>query len=123
MKARHDWSPQARHQFFGPEPMARDPLPVHSEAVERCRSVLGEAHHESLRALSSNEATTYLLEVVEGAAITETSTAGRPMRVVLMGRTMAGKSTLLAALTGGSAERIGVGAPAEPPEIGSPGRA
>lgn len=32
------------------------------------------------------------------------------MRVVLMGRTMAGKSTLLAALTGGSAERIGVGA-------------
>ena len=70
MKARHDWSPQARDQFFGPEPMARDPLPVHSEAVERCRSVLGEAHHESLRALSSNEATTYLLEVVEGAAIT-----------------------------------------------------
>lgn len=110
MKARHDWSPQARDQFFGPEPMARDPLPVHSEAVERCRSVLGAAHHESLRALSSNEATTYLLEVVEGAAITETPTAGRPMRVVLMGRTMAGKSTLLAALTGGSAERIGVGA-------------
>ena len=32
------------------------------------------------------------------------------MRVVLMGRTMAGKSTLLAALTGGAAERIGVGA-------------
>ena len=62
MKARHDWSPQARDQFFGPEPMARDPLPVHSEAVERCRSVLGAAHHESLRALSSNEATTYLLE-------------------------------------------------------------
>ena len=33
-----------------------------------------------------------------------------PMRVVLMGRTMAGKSTLLATLTGGSADRIGVGA-------------
>lgn len=32
------------------------------------------------------------------------------MRVVLMGRTMAGKSTLLAALTGASAERIGLGA-------------
>jgi tRNA U34 5-carboxymethylaminomethyl modifying GTPase MnmE/TrmE len=31
------------------------------------------------------------------------------MRIVLMGRTMAGKSTLLAALTGGSAERIGDG--------------
>jgi hypothetical protein len=33
------------------------------------------------------------------------------MRIVLMGRTMAGKSTLLAALTGGSAERIGDGRP------------
>ena len=109
-KARHNWCPQARDQLFGPEPMARDPLRVHSEAVERCRSVLREVHHESLRALTSNEATAYLLEVVEAAAITETSTAGRPMRVVLMGRTMAGKSTLLAALTGGSAERIGVGA-------------
>ena len=69
-KARHNWCPQARDQLFGPEPMARDPLPVHSEAVERCRSVLGAAHHDSLRALSSNEATTYVLEFVEGAAIT-----------------------------------------------------
>ncbi|MFJ8982883.1 GTPase [Streptomyces sp. NPDC102282] len=33
------------------------------------------------------------------------------MRIILMGRTMAGKSTLLAALTGGSAERIGDGRP------------
>ena len=32
------------------------------------------------------------------------------MRVVLMGRTMAGKSTLLATLTASSADRIGVGA-------------
>jgi predicted GTPase len=32
------------------------------------------------------------------------------MRVVLMGRTMAGKSTLLSTLTAGSADRIGVGA-------------
>lgn len=107
---RHDWCPQARDQLFGPEPECHDPLPVHSKAIALCRSILREAHHESLRALTSNEATAFLLEGVEAAAITETSTAGRPMRVVLMGRTMAGKSTLLAALTGGSAERIGVGA-------------
>ncbi|MET7983154.1 GTPase [Streptomyces sp. NPDC005281] len=43
--------------------------------------------------------------------VTDAPPAGAPMRVVLMGRTMAGKSTLLAALTGGSAERIGDGRP------------
>lgn len=110
MKARHDWCPQARDQFFGPEPVAQDPLPVHTEAVERCRVVLREAHQECVGALTSNEATTPFSNVVEAVAIRESLTAGRPMRVVLMGRTMAGKSTLLAALTGGAAERIGVGA-------------
>ncbi|MBB1515753.1 GTPase domain-containing protein [Tessaracoccus sp. MC1679] len=110
MKARHDWSPEARDQFFGPEPTSDDPLPAHSEAVACCRSVLREAHRGSVRALRSHETTAYLLDFVEAAAIADTTTAGRPMRVVLMGRTMAGKSTLLAALTGGSAERIGVGA-------------
>ncbi|MFE1256950.1 GTPase [Streptomyces fungicidicus] len=43
--------------------------------------------------------------------VTDAPPAGAPMRIVLMGRTMAGKSTLLAALTGGSAERIGDGRP------------
>ena len=107
---RHDWCPQARDQLFGPEPEGHDPLPAHSEAIARCRSVLHEAHRESVLVLTGNEATAHLLDVVEAAAITDTTAAGRPMRVVLMGRTMAGKSTLLAALTGGSAERIGVGA-------------
>ena len=31
---RHDWCPKALDQFFGPEPMAHDPLPARSEAVE-----------------------------------------------------------------------------------------
>ncbi|MBX3077962.1 MAG: 50S ribosome-binding GTPase [Cryobacterium sp.] len=35
----------------------------------------------------------------------------RPFRVVLMGRTMAGKSTLFEYLTGGDGERVGVGGP------------
>lgn len=109
-KERHNWCPQARDQLFGPESERHDPLPAHSKVIARYRSVLGEAHDESVRALTSNEATVHLLDDVEAAAITATRTAGRPMRVVLMGRTMAGKSTLLAALTGGSAERIGVGA-------------
>ena len=109
-KERHNWCPQARDQLFGPESERHDPLRAHSMVIARYRSVLGEAHDESVRALTSNEATVHLLDDVEAAAITATRTAGRPMRVVLMGRTMAGKSTLLAALTGGSAERIGVGA-------------
>lgn len=109
-KARHNWCPQARDQFFGPEARAHDPLPAHSEAVARCRSVLREAHRVSLCALGGSEVTAHLVDYVEAAAIEDTHMAGLPMRVVLMGRTMAGKSTLLAALTGGSAERVGVGA-------------
>lgn len=107
---RLSWCPQARDQFFGPEPTGYDPLPAHSAAVADCRSVLREAHRDSVRALGSNDTTAFLMDFVEAAAIEDTHTAGLPMRVVLMGRTMAGKSTLLAALTGGSAGRIGDGA-------------
>lgn len=110
MKARHDWSPQARDQFFGPEPDARNPLPAHAEAIARFRSVLRSAHRESVGALAGRETTAHFVDFVEGAAIADSAAADRPMRVVLMGRTMAGKSTLLAALTGGASERIGVGA-------------
>lgn len=107
---RHDWSPQGRAQLFGLEPVGLDPLLAHSKAVASCRSALREAHRASIRTLTSNETTTYLLDFVETAAIVGPAAVARPMRVVLMGRTMAGKSTLLAALTGGSAERVGVGA-------------
>lgn len=100
----------ARDQFFGADPKGSDPLPAHAEAIVRFRSVLRSAHRESVGALAGLESTAHLVDFVEGAAIADSTAADRPMRVVLMGRTMAGKSTLLAALTGGASERIGVGA-------------
>ncbi len=109
-KARSDWCVDARDQFFGVDPKGRDPLPAHAEAITRFHSVLRSAHRESVDALAGRETTVHLVDFVEGAAIADSAAADRPMRVVLMGRTMAGKSTLLAALTGGASERIGVGA-------------
>lgn len=55
--------------------MAHDPLPAHSEAVERYGSVLREAYRASLCALGSNKATAHLLDFVEAAGITDTPTA------------------------------------------------
>lgn len=69
-----------------------------------------QVHRVSLETVSADQTTRQFLEVLSEAAITEATPTRTAMRVVLMGRTMAGKSTLLAALTGGSAERIGVGA-------------
>lgn len=100
----------ARDQFFGADPKGRDPLPAHAEAIARFHSVLRSVHRGSVGALAECEATAHLVEFVEGVVIADSAAASRPMRVVLMGRTMAGKSTLLAALTGGASERIGVGA-------------
>lgn len=109
-RSRHDWSPAARDQFFGPEPEPEDPLPAHTKAVASCRATLTESYRLSLNAISKDETAAQLLNALSAAVITDAPPSARPMRVVLMGRTMAGKSTLLAALTGGSLERIGVGA-------------
>ena len=109
-KARHDWSPAARDQFYGSEPGGEDPLPAHAMAIAACRVRLIDAYRASLDAVSQDETARRLLDSITAAAIVDPLPCARPMRVVLMGRTMAGKSTLLAALSGGSAERIGVGA-------------
>ena len=106
---RHDWSPAARDQFCGPEPPFDDPLPAHRRAVAACRATLTEAWNLAHADASACETTRRVLEclpLVEDAAPPST---GAPMRVVLMGRTLAGKSTLLVALTGGSEERVGDG--------------
>lgn len=110
MTARHDWSPAARDQFFGAEQDIEDPLPAHTRAVASCRATLNDAYQACLQTVSHDEVARELVDEIAAAAITEASHSAQPMRVVLMGRTMAGKSTLLAALTGGSIERIGVGA-------------
>lgn len=109
-KARYDWSPAALDQFFGPDVIGEDPLPAHAKAIVACSATLTRAHRVSVSAVSNSETARHLLDSIAAVAIFDPSSGARPMRVVLMGRTMAGKSTLLAALTGGSVERIGVGA-------------
>lgn len=106
---RHEWSHDARDQFFGPEPSLEDPLPAHRQAIEACRALLTESYQRSLDAVSANETTRQFLGLLSPSEWGDVPLADAPMRVVLMGRTMAGKSTLLAALTGSSEERIGDG--------------
>lgn len=106
---RHDWSPAARDQLFGSEQPCDDPSPAHAQAVAACRTNLTEVYRLSRDTVSADETTNQFLDFFASAEVTDAPPTGEPMRVVLMGRTMAGKSTLLAALTGGSAERIGDG--------------
>ncbi|WP_062312168.1 GTPase domain-containing protein [Demequina rhizosphaerae] len=110
MTSRHRWSATAKDLFFGPEPCGDDRLQAHTAAVASYRAFLVDAHAASSRAVSSDPTTREFLDLLAEVAITEAPASARPMRVVLMGRTMAGKSTLLAALTDGSKDRIGVGA-------------
>lgn len=106
---RHDWSTAARDQFYGHETPFEDPSPVHRQAVAVCRATLIEAYQLSRDAASANETTKQMLDLLTPVENADAAPADAPMRVVLMGRTMAGKSTLLAALTGGWSERIGDG--------------
>lgn len=109
-RSRHEWSTAARDLLFGPEREPEDPLPTHARAVASCRAVLAEVYRLSLSAVSQDETARKLRAAIVAAELVDAPPSARPMRVVLMGRTMAGKSTLLSALTGGSRERIGIGA-------------
>lgn len=111
--SRHQWLPGALRVLFGEEPELSDPWP-------QLRDVLAAfaAHTTEIRDQALHDA-----EDLEGVAAgllradreswlpwqgaTEDSDA--PMRVVLMGRTMAGKSSLLSALSGAHFDRIGDG--------------
>lgn len=106
---RHDWSTAARDQFFGSESPVEDPSPAHRRAVAACRATFTAACDLSHDAVSADETTRQFLDVLTPMEVADAPRTGAPMRIVLMGRTMAGKSTLLAALTGSSAERIGDG--------------
>lgn len=110
-KNRHDWSPAARDQLCGLEPPCDNPSPAHAKAVAACRATLAEVHRLSRDGASTEKTTRQFVDFLTSAEVTDAPPSGAPMRIVLMGRTMAGKSTLLAALTGGSAERIGDGRP------------
>jgi len=108
-KQRREWSPAARDQICGPEPERVDPVPAHRAATQNCRAIVHEAYGRAELAVTADESTGTLAEILTPVAGDAGEPTDAPMRVVLLGSTMAGKSTLLSALTGASAERISDG--------------
>lgn len=109
--SRHEWLPSALPVFFGPEPEISDPWPSLIEVVAKFTKAFEMVRNKSMMDLAG------LDNVDLGASqLSETSKQpadvaelDAPMRVVLMGRTMAGKSSLLSALTGAHHDRVGDG--------------
>lgn len=111
MPSRHQWLPSALSVFFGPEPEVSDPWPGLLDAVTKFAGLSKTIRDEAMSDLAG------LGNIdLDVSQLSETSTPpseiaelDAPMRVVLMGRTMAGKSSLLSALTGAHHERVGDG--------------
>ena len=111
--SRHQWLPSALPVLFGEEPASSDPWPGLVNVVAKFAALAVEVGEEAVRgAAELGRVTDGLLPAqsesnvapVEGGEELQS-----PMRVVLMGRTMAGKSSLLAALTRSHYDRIGDG--------------
>lgn len=113
MRSRHEWLPSALTVFFGEESTASD---AWTQIRAELATFVAEARairEGALRDAASVDGLDLDLHGVdtrswadEGAAHEEPQAR---MRVVLMGRTMAGKSSLLAALSGKHFDRIGDG--------------
>jgi hypothetical protein len=110
---RHQWQPFALQVLFGDEPEASDPWPALVDGVAGVETLIEETRRDALADVGDMS---WLDD--EWLSPVRTSGTGQsghvhdlkaPMRVVLMGRTMAGKSSLLSALTGSNSERIGDG--------------
>ena len=110
-KSRQEWCPAVKEQFLRRRAEERGPVAGHSQAVAACRDALRDAYRAARVAVVAEEMTRPFDGLLMPSEISDGPLpSAPPMRVVLMGRTMAGKSTLLAAITGGSADRIGIGA-------------
>ncbi|MGO4193004.1 GTPase [Arthrobacter sp. YAF17] len=111
--SRHEWLPSALPVLFGEEPPLSDPWPAIRDFVAafaaRAGAIREQALHDEAEldgidsALSSGDRESWV------AWEEATLDFDAPMRVVLMGRTMAGKSSLLSALSGSHFDRIGDG--------------
>lgn len=109
---RHKWWPAALPMFFGEEPAPSGIQPTINDVVGAFAAEAAAIRDKALLEESVLEGE------VPGVSLSgDTSWLGwqdvppseSPMRVVLMGRTMAGKSSLLAALTVAHFDRIGDG--------------
>ncbi|MEO3932079.1 GTPase domain-containing protein [Micrococcaceae bacterium Sec7.4] len=111
--SRHKWLPSALPALFGEEPALSDPWPAIREAVATFAAQAGAIRDQALHDEAELDGTDSELPSADGgswAAWQETTDDfNAPMRVVLMGRTMAGKSSLLSALSGSHFDRIGDG--------------
>ena len=105
--SRHEWLPWALPVLFGEEPVLSNPWPALRDALAIFAVQAGAMRDQALNdAASLDGIDSGLLSFELGpwdAWQETTDDFNAPMRVVLMGRTMAGKSSLLAALSGYSA--------------------
>lgn len=95
----------------GDEPDSSDPYPALTESLTQFGSLVDELRDRAvLEAEGASVKGADLLSHLElTAPPTEPERTRSPLRVVMMGRTMSGKSSLFAALTGSHQDRIGDG--------------
>ncbi|MDJ0338687.1 GTPase [Cryobacterium sp. PH31-O1] len=111
--SRHEWLPSALPVLFGQEPVLANPWPALRDALAIFAVQAGAMRDQALNdaaSLDGIDSGLLSFELGPWEAWQETTDDfNAPMRVVLMGRTMAGKSSLLAALSGSHFDRIGDG--------------
>lgn len=110
--SRHQWLSWALPIVFGEEPELTDPQPPLREAIERFAAQAIEVREQALGvAVEVDSVGAEPLHAMRQSWTTleKAEVADAPMRVVLMGRTMAGKSSLLSALSSDHFDRIGDG--------------
>ncbi|MBJ7353955.1 MAG: 50S ribosome-binding GTPase [Thermoleophilaceae bacterium] len=110
--SRHQWQPWALSLFFGEEPELSDPWPGLMDVVGKFGAATAEIRDDALTDADGLGTLRDELLPDESASSTtrvDVQDIHAPMRVVLMGRTMAGKSSLLTAMTGAHFDRIGDG--------------
>lgn len=109
---RHSWLPSALPVLFGAEPRSLDPWPRLLELVTAFKSNvedIGQSAALEAKTLAEMGGDLLPQRLRSDHPLTNDADRQSPMRVVLMGRTMAGKSSILAALSGSHHERIGDG--------------
>ncbi len=111
--SRHKWLPSALPVLFGEEPTVSDPWPEIREVVAAFAAQASAIREQALHDEAKLDRIDFELSSADSGSWIDWQEASddfkAPMRVVLMGRTMAGKSSLLAALSGSHFDRIGDG--------------
>lgn len=111
--SRHEWLASALPAIFGEEPDSSDPWPGLLDVLAKFRALVSEVWLEAVRGAEEvGGVGDGLLPVPPDSTAVPADLVdehGSPMRVVLMGRTMAGKSSVLTALSGSHHDRIGDG--------------